>query len=457
MTDHQVGPDRALPHSLQAEEGVLGSLLLYPERLDLIRGILEDSDFYSEPYGMVFQAVSDLSDQSQPIDAVTLGEELTRRGQYDIVGGAAALASLSAAVPNSANLEYYAEIVRDKAKARRLIQVATEILEETYAGERNADDLAGWAEHEVMTVSERGARRDAASLKDSLKAAMTEIEALHSREDKGGVTGIATDFHRLDQLMGGLQRSELIIVAGRPSMGKSTFVLNILTKVGAEQHKPCVLFSLEMSKENIARNMLCAYSGLNSQRVRTGRLNKEEWVKLGMNVGALSEAPIFIDDTPGIGLPELRGKCRRLKRAHGIDLIVIDYLQLMTGPQRARDSSRQQEISEISRGLKALARELDVPLIALSQLNRSVEDRADHRPMLSDLRESGAIEQDADVVMLLHRPAYYTKDSEDKTATVIIAKQRNGPTDDVDLTFLADKMRFENQSLRNETEFQGNE
>jgi len=447
-----LAPERGVPHSLEAEAGGLGSLLLYPDRCDLVRGSLQAEDFYSAPYGMVYAAVLEMSDQRQPVDTLTLGEELTRRGQFDMVGGVAGLMELSAAVPNSANLEYYAQIVRDRAKQRRLLGAATEILEEAYRGERTADDLAEWAEHLVYQVNDLGSDRDAVSLKDALKGAVHALEQLQTRDTSGGITGIATDYHTLDQMLGGLHPSELIIVAGRPSMGKSTFVLNVLTRIGVEQERPCAMFSLEMSKENIAQNMLCAHSRLSAQKVRTGRLSSEEWGTLGLNVGTLSQAPIYIDDTPGIGLGELRGKCRRMKRAHGLDLVAVDYLQLMTAPTRGRDQNRQQEISEISRGLKALARELDVPLIALSQLNRGVEDRADHVPMLSDLRESGALEQDADVVMLLHRPDYYKEDDRPGEADVIVAKQRNGPTGKAALTFVKDQMRFENRSLHDERE-----
>jgi replicative DNA helicase len=445
-------PQRTPPHSLEAEAGVLGSLLLYPERADLVRGVLQAEDFYSAPYGVVFQAILEMSDKQQPIDTLTLGEELTRRGQFDMVGGAAGLAELSAAVPNSANLEYYAEIVRDRAKLRRLLAATTEILEEAYRGEREADGLTDWAEHTIYQVSETGSQRDAASLKDALKATWDALQRLHSRETKTEVTGLPTDYHQLDQLLGGLQKNELIIVAGRPSMGKSTLALNAMARIGVEQKRPCALFTLEMSKENIAQNMLCAHSRLSSQNVRLGRLRDEEWSKLHMSTDALSQAPVFIDDTPGISLGELRGKCRRLKRAHELELVIVDYLQLMTGPQRGRESNRQQEVSEISRGLKALARELEIPVVALSQLNRGVEDRTGHRPMMSDLRESGAIEQDADVIMLLHRPEYYNESEKPGIAEVIIAKQRNGPTGTVELTYIKEQMRFENLSARDETD-----
>ncbi|MBN1257557.1 MAG: replicative DNA helicase, partial [Planctomycetes bacterium] len=362
-----ISPERTIPHSLEAEAGVLGSLLIYPERIDLIRGVIEAGDYYSEAYGMVFQAIVDMCDAHQPVDSLTLAEELSRRGQYDIIGGDTGLAALAAAVPNSANLEFYAEIVRDRAKSRRLLRATTEIISEAHKCERAADDLTDWAEHIIYQVSDTGSQRDAVSLKDALKSTMAALEALHERDVSSGITGLATDYHQLDFMLGGLHQSELIIVAGRPSMGKSTLALNLLTHIGTQHKQPCALFTLEMSKENIAQNMLCAYGRLPAQKVRTGQLGGEQWAQLGLSIDSLSQAPIFIDDSPGISLGELRGKCRRLKRAHNIQLIAIDYLQLMSGPMHGRDSNRQQEISEISRGLKALARELEVPVIAVSQ------------------------------------------------------------------------------------------
>jgi replicative DNA helicase len=393
-----------------------------------------------------------MTDNRQPIDAVTLGEELTRRGQFDIVGGAVGLADLTAAVPNSANLEYYASIVRDRAKLRRLLRATTEILEEAYRGEQAADAVTDWAESQLLAVADFGSTHDTVSLKDAVTESLKALEQLASRDLHGGITGLPTDFHQLDQMLGGLHESELIIIAGRPSMGKSTFALNVLSRVGVEQERPCALFTLEMSKENIAQNMLCAHSRLPAQKVRTGRLSGDEYGVLGLSAGTLTQAPVFIDDTPGITLGELRGKCRRLQRAHGIELVAVDYLQLITGEMRGREINRQQEISEISRGLKHLARELKIPVIALSQLNRGVADRAGHRPMLSDLRESGAIEQDADVVLLLHRPEYYDENDSPGEAEIIIAKQRNGPTGTVRVTFIKDQMRFENTSLHDESE-----
>lgn len=445
--------DKAVPHNLEAEAGVLGSLLLYPERLDLIRGMVNPEDFYSEQYKIIFSAIVEMSDASMPIDELTLKEELTKRGKLDIVGGVVTLSELTAAVPNSANLTYYAQIVREKAILRRLILVSTDILETAYTAEKPADEVLDWSEHQIYQVAERGALSEITTFKDVLRSAMEQLEQLAAREDTGPTTGVATEFHQLDQMTGGFHGSELIIVAGRPSMGKSTFVLNVLANVAIRQNKPCALFSIEMSKENIARNMLCSYGKFPGHNVRTGRLRSEEWERLGLVAGEMAKAPLFIDDTAAISLGELRGKCRRMKRQGGLELVAIDYLQLMQGPSRGREQNRQQEISEISRGLKALARELDVPVIALSQLNRGVEDRADHRPMLSDLRESGAIEQDADLVCLLHRPSYYTQDEEDKTAQVIIAKQRNGPTGTVELVFVNEQMRFENISTHGDEEY----
>ncbi len=450
--DTAAGAEREMPHSLEAEGGVLGSLLLYPERTDLIRGVIEADDFFSQPYGKVFQALLDMTDQGQPVDVLTLREELSRRGQLDLVGGPAALAELTSGVPNSANLLYYAQLVRDKAKLRRLVRTATEVLEAAYKAERPADEVADWAEHLIFELGERGSLREAAPIQDVLKTAYHELEVLSQRDEGELTTGLATDYYELDRLLSGLQKSEFIVVAGRPSMGKSTLALNILHRVGVQQKVPSALFTLEMTKESIARNMLCASSRVDGARMRNGRLNEEDWTRLTRAADQLSQAPIFIDDTPSISLGELRGKCRRLHRQHQVGLVIIDYLQLMQGPPQGREINRQQEISDISRGLKAIARELDVPLVALSQLNRSVEGRADHKPILSDLRESGAIEQDADVVLLLHRPSYYNPDDEPGIAHVVVAKQRNGPTGEIQLQFQNEQMRFENLSAHQDDE-----
>ncbi len=445
--------EKRIPHNLEAEASVLGSLLLYPERLDIIRGLISPEDFYSEQYKVIFTAIVDMSDASEPIDDLTLKETLAKREQLDIAGGAVMLAELVSSVPNSSNLTYYSQIVKEKSVLRRLILASTEILEEAYAANKPAENVLDWAEHQIYQVAEQGAGADVSSFKEVIRSAMEQIEFLAAQDDNGPTTGVATEFHQLDQMTGGFHGSELIIIAGRPSMGKSTFALNILSNVAIKQGKPCALFSIEMSKENIARNMICSYGRFAGHNVRTGNLRAEEWERLGMVAGEMSKAPLFIDDTAAITLGELRGKCRRMKRQGGLELVAIDYLQLMQGPGRGREQNRQQEISEISRGLKALARELNVPVIALSQLNRGVEDRADHKPMLSDLRESGAIEQDADLVCLLHRPSYYTQDEEDKTAQVIIAKQRNGPTGTVELIFRNEQMRFENKSTHADEEY----
>jgi replicative DNA helicase len=449
MVDHS---GRTMPHNLEAEAGVLGSLMLFPERVDLIRGVIEPEDFYSQAYGIIFSALLDMTDQSRPVDELTMREELSKRDQLDIVGGPAVLAELTSSVPNSANLNYYADIVKEKAVLRKLISASTGILEESYTAQRPADEILDWSEHQIYQVAEHGSAREVFTFKEVAKTTMMQLEALAKREDDGSIVGVATDFHQLDHYTGGLHGSELVIIAARPSMGKSTFTLNLAANVAFEQKRPVAIFSLEMSKENIARNMMCAYAKIQGQNMRNGRLRDEEWSRLALAVGEMSEAPLYIDDTPAISLGELRGKCRRMKRRFGLDMVAIDYLQLMRGPSRGRDNNRQQEISEISRGLKELARELDVPVIALSQLNRGVEDRADHKPMLSDLRESGAIEQDADLVMLIHRPSYYTQDETDNTAQIIIAKQRNGPTGTVELVFIREQMRFENISLHTDDE-----
>lgn len=440
-------PERRLPHNLEAEQSVLGGLLLAPDRFDVIEGRVDADDFFSRAYATIFEAMQALQKRGQPLDILVLKDELANEGKLDFVGGAAALLTLSERVPTGAHVEHYAQIVRDRAIQRRLIQAATQIVRQASGQEgMTSTDLLDEAERAIFEVAERGVSAEPASMREVIKETWEKIEKFSAGH--GTVTGLPTGYYELDKMLTGLHEDELIIIAARPSMGKSTFALNLARHIGIEEGCPIVVYSLEMSDTNIAQNILCAHAHVDAQRLRTGHMGEQEWGHLARSSDALSNAPIFVDDTPSISIAELRGKTRRLKARHGLGLCIIDYLQLVTASSKASQRSREQEISEISRGLKALAKELSIPVIALSQLNRKATDRADNRPILSDLRESGAIEQDADVVMLLHRPDYYDPEDAPGQAEVIIAKQRNGPTGTVQLAFIRNQLRFENLSLR---------
>ncbi len=429
------------PQNLEAERSVLGAMLIDDNATGLALEIVDESCFYDASHRKIFSTILSLYNEHKNIDLITLSDKLKSDGQLEAVGGVSYLTQIIDFVPTSANVEHYAAIVKDKSVQRRLIQNATQIIGESYETKTNIAELVDRAEKLIFEIADLGERQRAIHIKEVIKQSIEVIDMLYQRKEH--VTGIPTGFTELDKITSGLQKSDLVIVAGRPSMGKSSFALSIAEHAGVDKKLGVAIFSLEMSKEQFAMRMLCSHARVDAQKVRSGFLSPSDWPKLTAAAGKLSAAPIFIDDTPAISALELRAKARRLKANHDIQLIVLDYLQLMRGSFRSE--SRQQEISEISRSLKALARELNVPIIGISQLSRAVENRQDHRPQLSDLRESGAIEQDADLVMLLMREEFYIPTEENKgIADIIIAKQRNGPVGTVKLTFIKEYMRFEN-------------
>ncbi|ORJ63020.1 replicative DNA helicase [Geothermobacter hydrogeniphilus] len=447
---------RLPPQSLEAEMSILGGILLENKALNKALELLSADDFYKESHRKIFTALVNLSEKGEPADLVTLTAELDRRSELDAVGGNAYLAALVDYVPTAANISYYCKLVKEKAISRRLISTATEIATRGYEG-GDVEQALDWAEKSIFEITGMKTQQSYFSAKEILKDTFKAIEKLYDRKEM--VTGVPTGFTDLDEKTAGLQGGDLIILAGRPSMGKTAFCLNIVENA-AVHHKepvPTVVFSLEMGKEQLVQRMLCSLSRVDASRLRTGNLGESDWPKLTTGAGLLAEAPVYIDDTPAISVLELRAKARRLKAERGLGLIVVDYLQLMQG---SNQESRQQEISEISRSLKALAKELDVPVMALSQLNRSLENRTDKRPIMADLRESGAIEQDADVIMFVYREAVYCEEcrNKDKTcdkghdmdAEIIIGKQRNGPIGTVNLTFRGMYTRFENQARRDD-------
>ncbi len=440
--------ERVPPQNIEAEIAVLGSMLIEEEAIAKAIEILDEKSFYKEAHRIIYKTILDLFGRNSAADIVTLTEELNKKGQLDAVGGAPYLASLASSIPTAANIEHYARIVKEKAILRHLINNATEIVQDCYESASNVNELLDKAERAIFEIATRKVEQKSLHLKDIIKDSIETIDNLYQRKEN--ITGIPTGFHEFDVMTAGLQPSDLIIVAGRPSMGKSAFATCIAEYAGIVEKIPVAFFSLEMSKEQLVQRMLCSHARVNAHKVRTGFLSQSDWPRLVNAAGKLSEAPVFIDDTPAISVLELRAKARRFKAQHDIKLVILDYLQLMQGS--IRFENRQQEISEISRSLKALARELDISLIAISQLSRAVEQRSDHRPQLSDLRESGAIEQDADVVILLLREEYYNPHLEDVkgSAEVIIAKQRNGPVGSLKLTFINEYTRFENLSTREE-------
>jgi len=434
---------RLPPQNLEAETSVLGAVLLENEALNRLLEILREDDFYREAHRRIFSAILHLYEHSEPVDLITLSEVLKTRGELDDVGGVEYLNSLVNAVPTAANISYYAKIIKEKAILRKLINRATEIVSQSYSNSGDVDEFIDQAERTIFEISEDRVRPSFYPIKDLIKSSFKTIERLYEKRQL--ITGVPTGFQRLDELTSGLQPSDLIIIAGRPSMGKTALALNIAQNASVQAAIPAAIFSLEMSKEQLALRMLCSEAKVDAHRLRGGFLSEADWPKLTRAAGSLSEAPLFIDDTPGLSALEMRAKTRRLKIEHNLGLVIVDYLQLMRG--RASADSREQEISDISRSLKALAKELSIPVIALSQLNRRVEERGDKRPQLSDLRESGAIEQDADVILFLYREEVYNKSEENRgKAELIIGKQRNGPTDKVDLVFLDKYTRFENLS-----------
>jgi replicative DNA helicase len=435
---------RLAPQDIEAERSVLGGVLLTNDALFDVAEIVKPDDFYREQHRKIFTSMQDLSFRNEPIDVITLADELRKKGELEAVGGPSYISSLDAFVPATANLSRYAKIVRDKALARRLIEAAHGIAREGYEQLGNVDELLDSAEQQIFDVTEKKQSQAFVALKDTVKRVFANLESLYEKQTD--ITGIATGFDMLDRMTAGFQRGDLIIVAGRPSMGKTSVVMNMAAHVAIEKAMPVAVFSLEMSADALTTRLFSSEARVDGQRLRNGKLLDSDWPKLARAADRLHRAPMFIDDSAGLSALEMRAKCRRLKAKHNdLGLVVVDYLQLMKG--RAESDSREQEISDISRGLKALAKELQVPVIALSQLNRSLERREDKRPQLSDLRESGAIEQDADLICFIYRDEVYNKESADKgIAEIIIGKQRNGPTGAVRVAFLRDYTRFENLS-----------
>ncbi|WP_424767768.1 replicative DNA helicase [Paenibacillus sp. sgz302251] len=432
--------DRVPPQNLEAEQAVLGAVLLQAEALITAMERVRSEDFYSGPHRHIFEAMVEIAENNQPVDLVTLTAHLQDRHLLEEIGGVSYLAKLANAVPTAANVDYYTQIVEEKSMLRRLIRTATNIVSDGYANSEDVGVLLGDAEKKILEISNRRAGGGFISIRDVLMEVFEKVEQLYS--NRGGTTGIPSGFTDLDRMTAGFQRSDLIIVAARPSVGKTAFALNIAQNVGVRARETVAIFSLEMSAAQLVQRMVCAEGNVDAQRMRTGHLEGDDWEKLTMAIGALSESEVYIDDTPGITVAEIRSKCRRLKKERGLGMILIDYLQLISGRGKAGEN-RQQEVSEISRTLKHIARELEVPVIALSQLSRGVEQRQDKRPMMSDLRESGSIEQDADIVAFLYRDDYYDKESEKKNIIeIIIAKQRNGPVGTVELAFLKQFNKF---------------
>ena len=431
--------DRVPPHNIEAEQAVIGAILLDPDSFSTAAERIGPNDFFRAGHQVIFEAMLDLFEKGEPIDLVTVTTSLTNSNKLDIAGGVPYLTDLASSVPTAANIDYYSKIVEEKALLRRLIHTATEIVTDTFNREDQVEEVLDEAEKNILAVSGRKNVGAFKPIKDVLIEVYDNIEKLHHAKDD--VTGVPTGYRDLDRMTSGFQKNDLIIIAARPSMGKTAFALNIAQNVAIRTDENVAIFSLEMGAEQLVQRMLCAEGNIDSQRLRTGKLEQEDWGKLTMAMGSLSHAGIYIDDSPGIRVSDIRSKCRRLKQEHGLGMIIIDYLQLIQGSEKSKEN-RQQEVSEISRSLKGLARELEVPLIALSQLSRSVESRQDKRPMMSDLRESGSIEQDADIVGFLYRDDYYDKESEQQNIEIIIAKQRNGPTGTVELAFVKEFNKF---------------
>ncbi len=435
---------RVPPHSLEAEQSVIGGLMIDNTAWDRIADIVAADDFYRRDHRLIFNAIGELAEQSQPCDAVTVSEFLTRRGELDAAGGLAYLGQLAKDTPSAANIVAYGNIVRERAMLRELISVGGEIATSAASADgRDATDLIDEAERRVFEIAERGQRRGSGfvELRKILPGTIDRLDELYTSE--GHITGIPTGFDDLDKMTAGLQPGDLVIVAGRPSMGKTSFAMNIAEHAAISGKKPVAIFSMEMSAEQLSFRMISSLGRVNQSHLRTGNFTDEDWHRINAAVTIMSESKIFIDDTPAMNPTEIRARCRRLAREHGLGLIVLDYIQLMQ--VAGNTENRATELSQISRSLKALAKELRVPVIALSQLNRSVEQRTDKRPVMSDLRESGAIEQDADLIAFIYRDEVYNKETMRKgIADIIVAKQRNGPIGEVHLTFLGEYTKFEN-------------
>ena len=434
---------RILPHSIDAEKAVIGSMIMDADAVVAASEMITGDDFYQRQYGILFDAMVELYNEGKPVDVLTLQERLKMKDVPEEFSSIEFISELVSSVPTSANVRHYAQTVSDDATLRRLIRVNEEIANTCYQHRESLDEIMNTTEKRIFDVLQKKSTDEDVPIKDVVLSVIDKIEA--AARHKGTVTGLATGFYDLDYKTSGLQPSDLILIAARPSMGKTAFVLNLAQYMCVRNHVPTAIFSLEMSKDQLVNRILSMESKVDSQSMRTGTLQPADWEKLIESAGVISTAPLIIDDTPGISITELRSKCRKYKLENDLGLVIIDYLQLMTGGSRKQES-RQQEISEISRSLKALAREINAPVIALSQLSRACETRPDHRPMLSDLRESGAIEQDADVVMFLYRDDYYNKDTDKKNISeVIIAKQRNGPIGTVELVWLPNYTKFANK------------
>jgi replicative DNA helicase len=435
------------PHNLEAEKSLLGSILLDREALVKISDIVTPDDFYKESHGMIYDAMLRLFERRSPVDLITLTEELEKSKELNNAGGASYLATLANSVPTAAHVTEYANIISDKSTLRRLISASSTISELGFEEMMGISSVLDQAEQALFSVSQKYLKQKFVPIKSVLTQAFDRIDQLQN--DKGKVRGVPTGFTELDNLLSGLQESDIVIVAARPSMGKTTLALNFALNASNKLKTPVGFFSLEMSREQLVDRLLSMQAGIDSWKLRTGNLSEDDFEKLGPAMGALSEMPFYIDDTPSLNIMEIRAKARRLQSEHGLGLLVVDYLQLISGSYYSRESNRVQEISEISRSLKGLARELKVPIIAVSQLSRAVESRPDKTPQLSDLRESGSIEQDADVVMFIYREDYYNADSDKKNiAQILIKKHRNGPTGSVELYFEANKLSFRNLDKR---------
>ena len=438
---------RILPHSIEAEQSVIGSMILDRDAILVASEILTSDDFYQKQYGIIFDAMVELCNEGKPVDLVTLQNRLKEKELPPDISSMEYVRDLISAVPTSANVKYYAKIVSEKAVLRRLIKANEEIANTCYLEKENTEIILEEAEKKLFNILQRRNNEEYVPIQQVVLNAINNIEK--ASKLKGSVTGIPTGFMDLDYKTSGMHPSDLVLIAARPSMGKTAFVLNIAQHVAFKQNRTVAIFSLEMSKEQLVNRLFSLESYVDAQLLRTGNLKDSDWEKLIEGAGTIGRSNLIIDDTPGISISEMRSKCRKYKMEHNLELIIIDYLQLMSGSVGGRNESRQQEISDISRSLKALARELSVPVIALSQLSRAVEQRPDHRPMLSDLRESGAIEQDADVVMFIYRDDYYNKDTEHvNEAEIIIAKQRNGPIGTVTLTWLPQYTKFANSERK---------
>jgi replicative DNA helicase len=441
---------RTLPHNLEAERSVLGAILLHNDAFNLAAEVIDSQDFFRDAHRRIFDKMVKLVERGDAIDLVTLKEELGRAGELDEIGGPAYITALVDGVPRSANVEHYARIIKEKATLRNLILSANKILATAYEGAEDADLILDQAEHAIFAIADDKVRDGFVSMRDLAQASLETIEKLHAHKEL--ITGVPTGFADLDEMTSGLQPSDLIIIAARPSMGKTSLVLNMAQHVGTKTDMTVGLFSLEMSKEQLFLRLLTSEARIDAHRLRGGFLGERDWGKLSQAIGTLSEARIYIDDTPSIGVLEMRAKCRRLKAEHNLHLVVVDYIQLMQG--RGRFENRTLELASISRSMKGLAKELNVPIVVLSQLSRAPESRSDHRPQLSDLRESGALEQDADVVVFIYREDLYGDKNQPAgdtqgVAEIIVGKQRNGPTGIVKLAFIREYTRFENLAVGN--------